>query len=321
MAGKLPLKDLRRILSLLPTRGEGVLLGPAVGEDAAVLDPGGSLVVVHSDPVTEAISDVGWIAMHVAFNDLAATGARPAWALVTILLPEGVEPWGVVEGLARAAEELGVAVVGGHTEEAPGVEKPTVVVTAIGKAERGRVVRTSGARVGDLIVMSGSAGMEGTAIIARDFQETLVERGIPGKVLERAAQFIRRISVVESALRIAGSATSMHDPTEGGVVGGLVEMALASGKRFVVDADRIPVEMETRVICGAMSLDPLKLISSGALLATLPPYASIPEGFTTIGDVREGPPGLELIREGKKEVYSNVPKDELAMVWERKAGG
>ncbi len=317
MAGKLSLEELKRLLSMLPTEGEGVVLGPRVGEDAAVLDPGGRLVVVHSDPVTEAVSEVGWIAVHVAANDVAVTGARPMWALVTILLPEGhTGLWEIAEGISRAAEELGMAVVGGHTEEAPGVEKPIVVVTAMGLAESGRIVRTSGARPGDLIVMSGSAGLEGTAIIARDFADALRERGVDEAVLEKAREFLSKISVVREALRIAPIATSMHDPTEGGVVGGLVEMALASRKKFVVDAEKILIADETRIICGALSIDPLMLISSGVLIATIPRNSVIPEGFQMIGEVRVGKPSLELRREGEIETYVDVPKDELARLWE-----
>jgi len=319
VAGKLPLEELKRLFSILPTEGEGVLLGPQIGEDAAVLDPGRRLVVVHSDPVTEAASEVGWIAMNVAANDVAATGARPLWALVTILMPEGLPGlWEIADGISRAARELGMAVVGGHTEEAPGVEKPIVVVTSMGLAERGKIVRTSGARPGDLVVMSGSAGLEGTAIIARDFSERLRERGVDEQTLVRARDFLQRISIVREALEIAPVATSMHDPTEGGVIGGLVEMALASGTRFVVHADEIPVEEETSIICEALDLDPLKLISSGALVATVPRSSEIPEGFKVIGEVRKNHPALELFRKNRYELYNEIPKEELIKLWKNK---
>ena len=176
--------------------------------------------------------------------------------------------------------------------------------------------RARRARPGDLIVMSGNAGLEGTAIIARDFADALRERGVDEAVLEKARRFLSKISVVREALRIAPIATSMHDPTEGGVVGGLVEMALASRKKFVVDAEKILIADETRIICGALSLDPLMLISSGVLIATIPRNLAIPNGFQMIGEVRVGKPSLVLHREGEIETYVDVPKDELARLWE-----
>ncbi len=277
MIGKLPPDMLLKyVMSRTGSPDPSVVVGPSIGEDAAVVDLGdGRVLVVHADPITGAVELLGWLAVHVPCNDIAVRGVRPRWLLPVLYLPEGAGEdlvdaiTGQMDGAAR---ELGVAIVGGHTEFTPGLNRPLVSSTAIGVGERGRYVTTSGARVGDAVIMTKTAGVEGTAILATDFAEALLKAGVPGSLLERARGFTRRVSVVGEALALAeaGLATSMHDPTEGGVLGGLAEMAYASGKTLHVWEERIRIAEETLAVTSALSLDPLRLISSGTLLATVP---------------------------------------------------
>ena len=263
------------VLGRVGVRDSSVVVGPSIGEDSAVIDLGGFYLVVHSDPITGAVANIGWLSVHVASNDVAVRGARPRWLLPVILLPEG-SGVDVVDAITaqidEAARELGAMVVGGHTEYAPGIGRPIISMTAAGIVEKDRLVVTGGARAGDYIVMTKTVAVEGTSILAHDFAGKLVERGVPMWAIERARGYMRLISVVREALVLAegGYATSMHDPTEGGLVGGLTEVAYASGKTLEVWEERIPVAEETKLMCRALSIDPLKLISSGVLIATVP---------------------------------------------------
>ena len=268
--GKLPPDLLEKlVLRVMPTSDPRVLVGPRLGEDAAVIDMGDRVIVVHSDPITGAVERIGWYAIHIACNDVAATGARPRWVLPVVLVPKGridlvAE---IASDIACAAVELGVAVVGGHTEATGWLDRPIVSVTAVGEAPRNGYVTSSGARPGDVIIATKAVALEGTSILARDYRERLADK-VPEDALERAAGFIREISVVRDAMLAVetGGVTALHDPTEGGFLGGVYEMAVASGVGARVYEDKVPVRKETRLICRAMGVDPLKLISSGMLL-------------------------------------------------------
>lgn len=322
------------VFSRVGVRDSRVLVGPSYGEDSAVVDLGsGKLLVAHVDPITGAVENVGWLAVHVACNDVAVRGAKPAWVMPAILLPEdsGEE---AIDAITRqidsAAREVGAMVIGGHTELAPGIRRPVIVTAALGILEEGRYVSTSGAEVGDVVLMTKQAGVEGTSILAADFREMLLERGVEEELLERGARFLEMISVVREALLLAKmGASSMHDPTEGGVLGGLAEVAYASGKLVEVWEERIPVAEETRVLCEALELDPLKLISSGTLIATLSPERA-EEALETlrregvdaclIGEVREGRGLLVHRADGRSEFIGEYVEDELMRLWSKLGG-
>ncbi len=308
-------------------RRKEVIVGPGIGEDAAIIDFGDKVLVVHSDPITEAVERIGWLAVNIACNDVAVRGARPYWASTTILLPEGFREElldEITRDIDEAARKLGVMIVGGHTEEAPRLNRPMVVVTAMGLASKNTLVTTSGARVGDLVLMTKTAGLEGTAIIARDFEKLLLDKGVPREVVVRAKEFLWNISVVREAVELAWlGATSMHDPTEGGILGGLIEMSIASGKRIRVYEDKIPIAYETRIIAQALKIDPLKLISSGVLLATIPKNTAMEAlrvlenmgvKASIIGEVVSGE-GVELVRREGVEEYHDFVVDEIARLW------
>ena len=309
-----------------------VLVGPAYGEDSAIIDMGDFVLVAHSDPITEAVGRVGWLAVHVACNDVAVRGARPRWLLPVLLLPEGCPERVIDEITAQidlAAREVEAMVVGGHTERTPGLDRPIISMTALGTAPKGRYVTTGGARPGDVIIMTKGAAIEGTAILASDFAEELARAGVPEGVLARAREFMSEISVVPEALALAEvGVSSMHDPTEGGLLGGLAEVAYASGRLVEIWEDRVLLRPETREICRALRVDPLRLISSGCLVASLP-EERLPEAgealgrlsvsWAVIGRVREGPPGLLLHRpDGRVERVGHFVPEELARLWEEK---
>ncbi|HDN75697.1 MAG TPA: hydrogenase assembly protein HupF, partial [Acidilobales archaeon] len=322
------------VLSRIGVKDPAVLIGPTVGEDSAVIDLGnGNVLVIHSDPITGAVEYLGWLAIHVPSNDVAVTGAKPRWFLPVIYLPEGV-PDEVIDKITSqmdlAAKELRAMIVGGHTEYTPGIERPMVAVTALGIAHKESIVRTGGAVSGDLILMTKTAGIEGTSILATDFKDELKAKGVGEDILSRAKEFIKYISVVHEALTLTENVhpNSMHDPTEGGVIAGLLEMAYASKKTFIVYEDRIRIAKETAILTKALGIDPLKLISSGTLLATIPPSKAnealriLREAgvdASIIGVVKDLEKGKLLVLKrtnGAAEVYYDVyVEDELMRLW------
>ena len=325
--GKLPVRDLLPLLSRArPVRRSETYQGPYPGEDAAIIRLPCCDLALHTDPITEAESEIGWLSVHVAANDVATTGACPAWASVAVLAPEGSTTDSlarIIDGIRRAAEELGVDIVGGHTEVSPGLAKSIVISTVIGLTCPGCALRTGDAKPGDLVVYAGYAGAEGTGILARDFRPRLKECGIDESTILEALNIGAAISIVRPACALAksGLVHSMHDVTEGGALGALVELALASGNTVVVEPERIPVHPATREISECLRIDPLKLIGSGSFVAAVPPekeaealelLSSLGVPARVIGRVEGGGPWVEL--PGGERIYE-PPIDEISRVW------
>ncbi len=275
--GKFPPELLERLLGSVGLDDPRVVLGPKVGEDAAALDFGDRLLVAKTDPVTFATDRAGWYTVQVCANDVACTGATPQWFLATILAPE----WFTEDDASRlfddvlgACGELGVSLIGGHSEVTHGIQRPIVMGTMLGEVERESLVTTGGAQEGDSIVVTKGLAIEGTAILARDCAENLRMSGVPASVIERSATLLHSpgISVVTDA-RIAATQNvvhAMHDVTEGGLVTALHEIAQASGLGIALEEGSVPLLPETEETCNALGLDPLGLLGSGALLIVLP---------------------------------------------------
>jgi len=273
--GKVPEDVLRSyVLKFVGRRRSDVLLPPRFGEDAGVIKINSSRVVVALDPITGARELIGWLSIHINANDVAVCGAEPRWFSSCILLPKNVSVNDlklITNQIHIAAKTLGVAVVTGHTEVAPYVTSPIVIGHMTGVLITKKMITTSGARPGDYVIMTKTAGIEGTAILANDFEEKLRRLGVPKPVINDAKKYYRYISVVKEALWLAthASVSAMHDPTEGGIIGGLYELSKASNCGFKVLREMIPVSKTTEKICRALNVDPLRLMSSGALLATI----------------------------------------------------
>jgi hydrogenase expression/formation protein HypE len=271
LPGKVPNKVLEEVVFRnLGAERDDVVLSPSVGEDAAIVQAGNELLAVSSDPITGAEEWLGWLAVHVSANDVATRGVQPRWFNSIILLPKNSTAE-LVEKLCtqmdKAACQLDVAIVGGHCEVTPGIERPIVSGCAIGVAEKGKYVTCGGARIGDSIILTKGTGIEGTAILASDRRTELLQV-FDEKFLNQAENFFEKISVVKDALTAfrIGGVSAMHDPTEGGVAGGLHELADAANIGFNVHEENILVPEETRKICAHFDVDPLQLISSGSLL-------------------------------------------------------
>ena len=271
--GKLPIPLLKKLLKNRGANDSRVILGPTVGEDAALVRVGDQIIVLKTDPVTYASDMIGWYAVNVNANDVATRGAKPAWFQAVILLPPGSDESlaeSIFKQVSKAARALGVAVTGGHTEVTPGITQPIVVGDMHGVLDGQKPIRTSGARVNDAVVLTKGAGIEGTATIAREKRKELL-RVFDEAFVNRAAKYLFKpgLSVVlEASIALRHDVTAMHDPTEGGVATGVQELASASGKSVELNVDSVLVRHETEMICARYGIDPLGLLGSGALIAT-----------------------------------------------------
>jgi hydrogenase maturation factor len=331
--GKLPPEHLARLLKDHAPSDPRVVLGPGIGCDAAVIEFGDTYVVAKTDPITFASDEIGWYAVHVNANDIACTGATPRWFLATLLLPEGHTSSALVDAIfcqiASACHELGVALVGGHTEITSGLDRAVVVGCMLGEVAPNRLVKPGGAQPGDALLLTKGIAVEGTAIIARELAGRKELAEIEPAVLERSQRLLHEpgISVVRDAsiATAAGRVHAMHDPTEGGLSTGLAELAEAAGVGLEIDEDALPILPETQTLCAAMSLDPLGLIASGALLLAVAPEdaakivgtlekASIPT--TQIGRVVGRESGLMLHGLAGKRPLPHFERDEIARMFE-----
>lgn len=271
MLGKLDAETLKTVLSQTGASNPALLTGAAYGEDAAAIDLGDETLVVSSDPISLAAEAAGTIGVHVACNDIAAAGADPEFLTNVIFLPDDTPETiqTLTTQLDAAANSLEVTIVGGHTEYVPTLSRPLLSLTAFGRTDRH--IPTGGAQPGDKLLLTKGAAIEATGIIATDFVEELRTAGVDEATIDRAAGFFDDISVLPDSRALRAVATAMHDPTEGGVYTGIVEMAAAAGVDFVVDREAVPIRPETETVCAALDIDPLRTFGSGALLATVPP--------------------------------------------------
>ena len=261
-----------------------VLVPPMTGVDAGVVDlGGGKVLVVAEDPIFTMprlpLEMFGRFTVHIGASDVAVMGVRPRYMTYSLLLPPetGLEDIGtIVDSIHRAARELGIAIVGGHTGFYPGFTAPTIGgITVFAVARKGEYVTSAGACPGDDIILTKGPAIETAGLLAVLREEELLEK-YPAALVGRAKALTRSISVVDDALAAmaAGGVTAMHDATEGGVMGGLFEIAAASGVGMEADERLFVYPDEVRMVCEAFGIDPVKTIAEGSLLVTARPGKS-----------------------------------------------
>jgi hydrogenase expression/formation protein HypE len=321
--GKIPPELLKSLVfNNIKVKNKEVIMRPEIGEDCAAIDFGSYACVLSTDPITGAVKGAGTLAIHISCNDVATCGVRPVGIMVTILAPttateEDISK--VMEEAGAAAAALGVEIIGGHTEVTSAVNRIVVSTTAIGKVLKDRMVRTSGAQAGDDVIMTKWAGLEGTSIIAADKEKELLDRLSPEEI-EAAKSFVEHISVVEDGVT-AGEfgASSMHDVTEGGILGAAWEIAESSSTGIEIYIAEIPVREVTRKLCNVFGIDPYRLISSGSMLITVKngvelvrilEEKGIPAAI--IGRITEQ--GRKIIKNGEMLPLSPPDVDELFKV-------
>jgi len=308
-----------------------VILGSVFGEDAAFTRVGDHVLVSHVDPVVGAIANIGWLAVHVAGNDVATSGVRPRWILLLILVPHA-EDEGLLERIMRdcssAAREMNASIIGGHTGYSSGISRPLVAATVLGVTAGRRLIRTAGARVGDHVLVTKGIALEGTSILAEDFAGTARELGLSKEDLAAARDLIKEGSEVPEALVLADhGVSSMHDATRGGLLETLLEVAYLARAAIEIDASLIPARPVVGRFAKAFRFDPLRMISSGTLVGTVPPDRVGSAGralaerripFADVGRVVKGK-GVKVEGRGRIEIYRDMhaEEDELARLWTR----
>lgn len=279
--GKIPIDILKdTVLKNLGATRKEVIVGPQAGYDGAVIEVGDKALIVSMDPITGAVQRIGWLAVNINSNDVATFGIKPILFFSCILLPESADK-NMIEIISKqmdkAARNLGISIAGGHCEVTPGLKKPIIIGCAMGIAEKEKYVIAGGAKAGDKIILTKSIGIEGTAILAIEKEQQLLKTLEP-IVINNAKKFLDQISIVKEAMLAfkTGGTNAMHDPTEGGIAGGIHEMADASNLGVSIKETEICIRFETAQICEALKIDPLHLISSGSLLiASKPEFAEI----------------------------------------------
>lgn len=322
--GKLNPEDLENmVLDRLPVLSDDIICGPATGLDCAAIRYQDGQVVLSTDPITGASADIGSLAIHVSCNDIAAFGIRPKALLLVLIAPPAAsraEIEAVIDQAAATARQMGVSIVGGHTEVSDAVNRFVVTTTAIGFTGDSPLVRSNGAQPGDTLVMTKTGGLEGTAILAADQAARLGCR-LTEDELAAARRLLEQISVVPEGV-IGGElgVSAMHDATEGGILGAAWELAQASGLGLTIEPARIPLQPLTRRICAELAIDPLRLISSGSLLiATAEPdrllarLAAAGILGTAIGRLTADP-ACWLLADGQQQPLDPPGPDELYKV-------
>lgn len=306
-----------------------VILGATFGEDVALTRVGDDILLSHLDPIVGAISNIGWLAVHVACNDIATTGIPPRWILPLVMVPRQDDEdllERIMRDASRAAREIGVSIIGGHTGYSANLARPLVAVTALGTSNGRELLRTSGAGVGEQVLVTKGIALEGTAILAQDFADVARKLGLNENDLAEARRLIAQVSIVKEAVAIAAQgATAMHDVTRGGLLETLLELASLSNVAIEVDADLLPISPVVSRFATAFQFDPLWMISSGTLVATVPDgrvsevsrvLAQIGMPFAFVGTVMEGA-GVHVRRNGAIAHHGDIrcEEDELARMW------
>lgn len=316
----------KAVINKIKHKRQDVLVHAGVGEDCATIDFGEYECVMSTDPITASINDIGRLCIHISCNDIASNGIEPVGILLSVMLPEGTteeDISAIMEQAADAAEECGVEIVGGHTEITTAVNQPVIVSTAIGRGKKGESASAEKIEIGDCILMTKSAGIEGTGIIAGDYEEELAAF-LSKEEIQQAKALLSKISVVKDGMAAGSIGThGMHDVTEGGILGAVWEMCRIAGVGAELWDEAIPVEEVTKKICAHYDIDYLRLISSGSMIIMASPDKKSAilekleaEGVVAceIGRILPVEEGLYLLKDGEKQEIEPPRADELYKV-------
>jgi hydrogenase maturation factor len=320
------------ILRRLGAGDPAVLVGPQHGVDVGVVQVAdGVAMALTADPVfvvpAYGWERAAWFAVHILASDASTSGLPLRWMAVDLNLPPEItdeELTALWDSFSRACDGLGIAVVTGHTARYDGCSWPMVggaTCMALGDADA--FVTPTMARPGDRIVVTKGAAIEATALFAATFPDRL-RAAIGDAAVAEADALFEQMTVVPEAvvarsfgLRDRG-VTSMHDATEGGVLGGLHEVAVAAGTGMRIDRDAIPVPRAVRAVCDHVGIDPYVSISEGTLIATVVPdradayvaaLADAGIAAAVVGKVTEPADGRTLVVDGREEPLTHPGLD------------
>lgn len=319
----------RCVYPYLKSRDPDVVMGAVFGEDVALTQVGDDILASHVDPIVGAVNDIGWLAVHVACNDIATSGTPPRWIQVLVLVPHKEDEAlleAIMRDIDRAAGETGVSIIGGHSGYSANLSRPLVAVTALGTFGKRKPVLTKGAQVGDHVLITKGIPLEGTAILANDFSQAAFKLGLTQKDIEEANQLMGQVSVIPEAVALGKQgATAMHDVTRGGLLETLLEISSRSEVGMDIYYENIPMPAVSVRFSEAFQFDPLKMISSGTLVAALSPdrlepaVQSLHEKGIPCADIGTvvSEEGVRIIKGSETTLYNEIhcEEDELARMW------
>ena len=325
-AGKLPNDLLAMFLDKFDFDDPSLLIHAGIGEDiAAVADEDMEVLVLKTDPITFVTDSIGRYTVVINANDIATSGATPRWLLTTLLFPCNTTPsqiWHAMHELEYTCRQWNIPLCGGHTEITDAVRKPVITGLMAGTVKRAKMIRKANMRKGDLVLFTKRVAVEGTAILAGEFEHRLKELGLTENEIRKAKDYIFQLSIMEEA-RIAadtGNVSAMHDVTEGGLATALEELSIAGGKGIRIDFEKIPVYPITEKICRFLNIDPMGLIGSGSLLICCRPeaYEKLRDGIrkagiavTCIGEVLDRESGIKARKNGRPMEWPRFDTDEI----------
>jgi len=303
---------------------EDLLVGPQHGVDVGVVRvTGGVAMAITADPVfivpAYGWERAAWFAVHILASDASTSGLPLRWMAVDLNLPPGISDADLTalwDPFHATCADLGIAIVTGHTGRYDGCDWPMVGgATCMALGSSNAYVTPTMARAGDAVVVTKGAAIETTALFAATFPERLAA-GVGEETVRAADALFESMTVVPEAvlarefgLRDAG-VTSMHDATEGGVIGGLLEVATASSMGIRVDRDAILVRPEVAAVCDHVGIDPYTAISEGTLIATVvaeraEAYVALLAGAgidaAVVGEIRPLEAGRAIAIDGREE--------------------
>ena len=328
--GKLPNDILSDFLYRYHYDHPSLLVKPGIGEDTTAVDISGEdTAILKTDPITFVTKSAGRYAVTINANDIATSGAVPRWFLTTLLFPAGVTPseiGQVMNDLESICHQNEIVLCGGHTEITDAVTRPVVSGMMVGIVKREDLIDKSRIEPGDLIFITKKVAVEGTAIIATEFEERLSTLGMTAISIERSKNLLNHISIMTEAgiAREINGIKGMHDVTEGGAATAIKELSEACCLGFKIHLDRIPIFPETEQICGLLGINPLGLIGSGSLLIVVKKESAEElvkrikargVSITEIGEVTDGPAGVEAFDNGKPAEWPCFEVDELTRLF------
>jgi HAD superfamily hydrolase (TIGR01509 family) len=328
--GKLPNKFLEEFLDQFDFNDPSILIRPNVGEDFAAVDVNNEeVLILKTDPITFATDSIGSYAVLVNANDIATSGAVPRWFLTTLFFPRGItafDIWKVMHELKTVCQKWNITLCGGHTEITDAVTRPVVTGLMAGTVSKKDLIDKRHMKSGDKILLTKGIAVEGTAIIAREFEVKLKRLGMSESEIETCKQFLSQISILKEA-QIAASfkgVSAMHDITEGGLSTAVEELSVAGRHRVRIEMDKIPVYPQTQRVCQLLGIHPLGLIGSGSLLICC--RQNCCERLTEkiraaglhtacIGEVLQEGRGIEVIQDGESAEWPHFEVDELTRLF------
>ncbi len=334
-SGKVPYGIMKNIIKKINKNNKDprVVIGPKMGQDVAVLDMGDTYIVTKTDPITFTTKDIGYYVVNINANDIATAGATPKWFQATVLLPAKVsKKEDCEEILMKISEEckrLGISYVGGHTEITHGINRPLVIGFMLGEVKKKDLVTTMDGKPGDAIILTKGIVLEGIAIIASEKEEFLKTHGFSTKEISKFKKYLYDpgISVLRDAKLLSNNFNihAMHDPTEGGLANGVVELARNSECGVLLEQDKIPLLEGTKEICNLFDLNPLGTITSGCLIAAVEPKELDPildfmhkKGIVAskIGNLTDQVKNYEIInQQGEKAPLEHSDIDEITKIF------